>query len=63
MVATAMRKSLLTALMVLTLAAGLITGFAHTKVAALTHTMSVRPVHGQIAGYCPAPPYVCVPKL
>ena len=64
MVATtvyAVRKSLLTAFMALTILVGLITGFAHTNAAALPHTSGVHTGHVQLADWCPAPPKICSP--
>lgn len=61
MIATRARKSLVAVVMALTIMAGLITGFAHTKAAALPSTTGVRTIHGQVAGWCPPPPVVCSP--
>ncbi len=59
MVVTTVRKSLMAVLMVLTIMAGLITGFGHTQAAALSQTTSVRTIHGQVASWCPPPPVEC----
>jgi hypothetical protein len=59
MVATTVRKGLLTAFMVLAVLAGLITGFAHMNASALPHATGVNSGHVQLADYCPAPPKVC----